>query len=178
MCCIGLAVVALDLLHGDSAILSPEGTYASVARFDEAAPPTGLEDVAADVNVAAGGAKDAIARRIDMAAGIGPLEADDMRDAFQPPAAWVAASRGRSDGADGSTALAFMQAHKLKAVMVSPEGREAIIDGSCLGVGDRIDGFELVSVGERAVILASEDGSRLTMELPVGAEGSPGGNEE
>jgi hypothetical protein len=116
-------------------------------------------------------AAEALASRLKAVAGDGPLQADDMRDAFQPPAAWMpAAPRTPEKGTLGQAAEAFMQRHTLKAIMVGPDGHQALIDNTCLAIGQKIDGFELVSAGERGVVLVSEDGSRLTLELPVNAD--------
>ncbi len=173
LCAIGVAAVLMDRLRATPAVPGPQGALASAVGID-AVPPAGTPAaVPADTPDAVGDRPgDALAGRLKAATANTPFRADDMRDAFQPPADWMpASSKPPVKGTVGSAAEAFMQKHTLKAVMVGAKGYQAIIDNTCVGFGQTIDGFKLVSVGERGVVLVSEDGSRVTLELPVNADG-------
>jgi hypothetical protein len=173
LCAIGLAVFLMDRLRATPAVPGPQDALASVAGLDTVPLAESPADVPADTTDAVmDGAGDALAGRLKTAIGNAPFQVDDMRDAFQPPAAWMPGASGNPlRGTIGSAAEAFVQKHTLKAVMVGAKGYQAIIDNTCVGFGQTIDGFKLVSVGERGVVLVSEDGSRVTLELPVNADG-------
>lgn len=173
LCAIGLTALLVDRFRGTPAVPGPQDAEASVAGLDMEPLADSPADVPADTTDAVvDRAGDALASRLKTVTGYGPFQVDDMRDAFQPPPAWMpGASSAAPIGAVGSTAEAFVRKHTLKAIMVGAKDYQAIIDNTCVGLGQKIDGFELVSVSQRGAVLVSEDGSRVTLALPVNADG-------
>jgi len=60
----------------------------------------------------------------------------------------------------------FQATHRLTGVVVVPGGGRAIINGTCVAVGQKLDGFRLVSVAERSAVLV-EGKSRVVLSLPT-----------
>jgi hypothetical protein len=76
----------------------------------------------------------------------------EIRDAFASP---LAAEATTAVAAVDTTA--FQQAHKLTGVFMSGNKPMAMINGTALMTGQAIDGFTLVNVGRKAVVLQSGD---------------------
>ncbi|MFB3892482.1 MAG: hypothetical protein ACE15C_10725 [Phycisphaerae bacterium] len=173
LCAIGAAVFAYDRVQNRPA-LGPDAAAASTAAglaVPSGAPPAAIPaTVRVDATPRRGGT---MAERMERIAAGNRLNLPDMRDAFRPPASWLPASgndapAAQADDPDKARAEAFRQKHSLQAVMVGPdgEGRRAVIDSRCMSVGQKIDEFELVSVGERSAELVC-GAIRLRFELPA-----------
>jgi len=88
---------------------------------------------------------------------------EQMRDPFSLPASW--SDKVGADGVTLSNAAAlFVSGHQLTAVVV--DGRESyvLINDHLLVPGQQIDGFLLVSVGDRSAVF-EQDGKRAVLEL-------------
>ena len=84
------------------------------------------------------------------------IDLASMADPFQVPAAWL------PDDAGGviqelidPIAETFRATHRLNAVMAHQQGGYAIVDGRRLRIGQEIDGFELIEIRVRSIVLES-----------------------
>jgi hypothetical protein len=84
------------------------------------------------------------------------------------PAAAAAAAAARPD-----PVARFRAAHRLTGVLLSDDNRRAIIDGRSLAVGERLDGFTLLSVDKDRAVLAAKEG-RVTLTLATAAKSVAG----
>lgn len=99
---------------------------------------------------------------------------DDIRDAFyaaglEPPK--VETPAAGTPQVEAATLCkprkdVFAQGHVLRAVMVGPGGRMALMDNTCLKIGQKVEEFELIEVGERNATFASASGEKVTFSLP------------
>ena len=102
-------------------------------------------------------------------------QADDIRDAFyasglQPPAVPVAVTAptvAAPTTLDKPRREVFTESHQLRAVLVGSEGRMALMDNTCLRIGQKLEEFQLLSVGERSATFTSGNGDHVTFTLPV-----------
>lgn len=166
LCVVGLAALVADRLRQGSSS-EPESAAASVAGPTESPTPTGKAVQASTGNLSTWAGK-AISQRLATATGNRPLELADMKDVFQPwdNAPVLVNPTDVVKDPEGTSVAAFTSRHSLQAVLVGADGRQAVIDGKVLKVGQRLDGFELVNVGERSVLLVSVRGTKVTFELP------------
>jgi hypothetical protein len=107
-------------------------------------------------------------------------QTDDIRDAFyasglQPPAVPVAVTAPAAVTTptvqDKPRKEVFSESHQLRAVLVGSEGRMALMDNTCLRIGQKLEEFQLLSVGERSATFASGNGDHVTFALPVKQDG-------
>ena len=169
LCAVGAAVAVHDQLRASSDGMGPETASASISS-PEAGDPVAMPPE----TPAREGRK--IADRLKAAAERDPDLAKDTRDAFRAPNSWLPAAIPASGAAaaplvedsDQAQADAFSKNHPLQAVLASGSNRQAMIDGQCLVVGQKLDGFQLLSVGELSVVLASPGGIRVKLTLPSG----------
>lgn len=186
LCAAGAAVIAYDRATAPSGSV-PDTASASVAAqpAPESAPksaaaqPTGMAPAGSGTLASAGlevagptlalRLRDLAGAKRDAPAAGAPQAGADLRDAFRPSDAWLAHAPKASAPEDPDKAKAgeFLRRHALQAVLVSGEKRQAVIDFKCLNVGEKLEDFEVVSIGERSAVLAS--GSvRVAFELPSG----------
>jgi len=93
------------------------------------------------------------------------LEPAACQDAFCPSPSWLADLQPQEPpGSDQQRAREFVQRRRLKAVLRSANGGAAIIDDQYLTVGQTLDGFQLLRVGDRSAVLVS-DRAHVTLEL-------------
>ncbi|MCH8823951.1 MAG: hypothetical protein IH984_10625 [Planctomycetes bacterium] len=96
------------------------------------------------------------------------LDLDNIQDAFDPSKAWHTTSDDNvvktTTIGDGPSSR-FLRNHRLLAVMGNGESASVIINDKCLFIGQKIDGFTLVSVVDRVAMLDS-NGLRVQLELP------------
>lgn len=109
----------------------------------------------------------AIARKLEQIAEQRGLDPTGVVDAFRPSPMWLALSETPVAPAVQVESLAdrFRKAHTLTAVMGSGDQGWAIVDGRTLFIGRVLDGFTLVSVGQRSAVLESGD-ARVVLTLP------------
>ncbi len=93
------------------------------------------------------------------------LDPADTRDAFRLSPGWMADCRRKAPTDQHLTpAERFIRDHQLLAVILTPDADSAAIDGNCLFVGEKLDGFELISVSEHSAAFES-DGERVVLKL-------------
>ena len=131
----------------------------------EAFPPADdRETQAADVRTA-------LARRFDSVVRSHHLKPSAVKDAFFPSPEWVGPRGGKVvvevepevDSAEVK-AQAFARMHQLKGAIVASNRSIAIIDGNCVSIGQKVDGFELKSVTANTAVLACE-GAEVVLKL-------------
>ena len=92
-------------------------------------------------------------------------------DAFSPSAAWLAADKPAaaaqaSGNAPGlSAGERFARDHHLGGVMVYAKGGSAMIDRRAVEVGQAIDGYRLMEVTQRRVVLQTNEDERVEVAL-------------
>lgn len=104
------------------------------------------------------------------------IDLASMPDPFQVPAEWYPDEHGTIDPIvelDTPAVEEFRKAHRLNAVMALESGGYAIVDGRRLRIGQEIDGFELMEIRARSIVLRSE--SHGHVELKLLDAGRPGG---
>ena len=106
-----------------------------------------------------------IADRLSAVAEARSLDLTDVRDAFKPSPSWIG-DDGTVQPQDlgGTVAATFVRSHRLMAVMAGGANGSAIVDDKCLLIGQQIDGFRLISVGDRNAVLES-NGVRVELQL-------------
>jgi hypothetical protein len=108
-----------------------------------------------------------IANRLASVASRRGLGSDAVADAFRPAVSWYPEEqvvvRPMVDA--GSAGDRFRQAHQLNAVMAGSRSF-ALVDGRTLLVGQKMDGFTLISVSETGAMFESDRG-RVELTLPV-----------
>ena len=105
----------------------------------------------------------ALAKRLDSVARSHRLGQSAVKDAFFPSAQWVGPREGKVvvddepkvDSAEVK-AQEFARMHQLKGAIVAAGRSIAIIDGNCVSVGQKVDGFELKSVTASTAVFVCE----------------------
>jgi hypothetical protein len=87
----------------------------------------------------------------------------DVRDPFCLPRSWSGVQKDGS-AATGDPATAFAATHRLSAVLVEGRVSYALVGDRFLTPGQEIDGFKLVSVGDRFAVFEGQ-GSRVVLKL-------------
>ena len=99
--------------------------------------------------------QESLTDRLKAISGPKKLDPKEIKDAFRTPQAWMDeySPKVQKDLHPAPTitpAAEFMRKHRLKAVMVNDKTRSVVIDDRYLFVGQKIDGFTLVSVNEHS----------------------------
>ncbi len=92
------------------------------------------------------------------------IDLDQVRNAFQPSKAWVSAQHPAIAHQEHAVQIDFSATHKLTAIMASKTGGVAMVDGVPVRVGQKVDGFKLVSVNSRSAVFSS-GGAQVTLQL-------------
>ncbi|MCP3904437.1 MAG: hypothetical protein GY715_12485 [Planctomycetes bacterium] len=164
-----IAIVCVTALAVDKVILSPPaGAVASTAAAPVPAVatiPVTPHDDAPDISVDGPTPRAVLADRFETFAAARGLDASAVPDAFQTPSEWQQDDRPIViDVPESAEGAEFRRRHRLTAVMANGGRGLAIIDGRGLRVGQKLDGFELVEVNKRSVVLVSA-GLRVTLTL-------------
>lgn len=173
VCVFGLGAVALlaDRVFFGAAAVAPEAAGAG----HQVAPPLreGTRELPLPLQADAPGPlvqEDTLADRVRAVAEASKLHLVDVRDAFSPSEALIGQlQKAGPRGSQQSKSEAFEQRHRLTAVMAGNAGGYAIVDGACVLIGQELEGFKLVSVGERSAVFQSKDAARVELKL----EGDP-----
>lgn len=122
-------------------------------------------------------ASDLLADRLSALCRQRGLDAADVPGAFAPARAWYPQAPPeemtvvrRPESVD--LCREYKAAHRLTGVVVIPGGAWAIINDTCVAIGQQLDGFRLVSVTERAAVLVAGT-SRVVLSLPATAVPEP-----
>ncbi len=106
-----------------------------------------------------------IADRLDGVARSRGFDLGRVPDAFVPSSAWMPVEPvAAGSGPGGPTTTIIPIPFELTAVMAGARG-SAIINGEGMVVGDVLDGYKLVSVGQRSAVLGRA-GHRIELTLP------------
>lgn len=158
-------LVGLVGLVVDRTILRPQGGPQAASASPAREPPAALPAAVPEAEKTAGPVS--VADRLNRLAAGTRGSADEVRDPFVLPFSW-----SDSTGAGGErlpdSVLAFVQKHRLRAVVMQ-EGRHcALLDESdrFLAPGDVLDGFRLVAVTPGSAVFESQ-GKRATLDLLV-----------
>lgn len=106
----------------------------------------------------------ALARRMDEVSKARGLQAGNVADPFRPPAGWLKAEATQT----GNGLSEFAAKHHLVAVLKSSRGGIAVVNGATrksLRIGQQLDGFKLVAIGEKSVTFQSALGT-VDLGLP------------
>lgn len=171
-----VALLADQLFFADGPAAAQAGSAALVvapapvdhpAAMPAATPGIDLGQV--DLQLTELNTANSLAHRLAAVARQHDLRVNEVGNAFEPSAQWVAAppppqapvelpsTRGRD----------FEARHKLTAVVVNARGGLAMVDGAPLKVGEQVEGFVLVSVMPTSAMFRSGDVEAvLELKLP------------
>jgi hypothetical protein len=164
----GIAGLGLLAVAADRLLILPHGAAADAPAPDSYAVSSAERRPAAPLPVPAPlSQRPTIADRLDAVAAARRFDLTNVRDAFVPSPAWLAGSGPQPPGLESGRLAAerFRGAHMLTAVVASGEKGYAIIDGQILFIGQVLDGFRLVAVRPRSVVLESND-TRIELVMP------------
>jgi len=164
-----IAVLALALLAFavDKVFLGAEGAGPRRAAGATPGLPAGAAHAApADGATLAGiPTGPSLADRLRDVAVSRDLKTDAVRDAFAPAQSWMPKPTTRpATTRPARQRPAFGKTHTLMALMAGPNG-SAIVDGECLRIGDKLDGYTLVSVTRQAAVFQC-GGRQVRLGLP------------
>ena len=173
---IGVSVVALVGLVADRMFLAGGALRPSQAGASQQLamtmmlPELTAEDSQGQVDLPESSAKGptVLAQRLETIAKTRHLGTESVKDAFCPSSAW----QGQDYPVEGPVnshevrAQRFVRQHQLEAVAMTPQGNIAIINGVCLRIAQRIEGFKLISVDNSSAVLVCDD-IAVTLRLPA-----------
>ena len=166
LCVLGLSAVAVDrvfiLPDQAAADRPPPEHYAAVER---PSPSDESPEVAPVGSIST--ARAAIADRLEKVAQRRGFDLDRVPNAFVPPRSWIVEKERQGAPSSRVTAEMFEATQVLTGVLAAGDRGYAIIDGRTLFIGQRLDGFELISVSERSAVLES-DVERIELMLSEG----------
>ncbi len=163
---VAIMVIAVVALLIDRTLLQPEPVQASASQYAISPSTRDPDDLEAPRSEGPAPRQVAIARRLEQIAEQRGLDPTGVIDAFRPSPMWL--QLGEVPVGPVQTELLaerFRKAHTLTAVMGSGNEGWAIVDGRTLFIGRVMDGFTLISVGQRSAVLASGD-TRVVLTLP------------
>ena len=120
-----------------------------------------------------------IAARLDLLKTTHPASLRRIRDAFAPSAAWQETLRPTQVRTDlpepvsnatsqPSRVSQFEAAHQLKSILHLDDGGVALVGNKVIGIGQTLDGFELIELTEDAAVFDLQ-GQRAELRLAEGA---------
>ena len=182
LCVAGVAAFAYDRIQPTPGLAAPQQAFASALSAETPVPAPAQAVAALPNNLSPDlciGSHKVFAQRLEtiMKGDFPPT--DDIRDAFyaaglQPPPAVVLTAApvlAAPTIQDTPRKEVFAQGHQLRAVLVGSAGRMALMDNTCLKIGQKLEEFELVGVGERSASFTSGKGDHVTFTLPVKPDG-------
>lgn len=174
VCVLGLGAVALlaDRVFFGAGAGAPEAAGARPMRSPHrSAKPPGESPLPLQADAPGPLVReDTLADRVRAVAEANKLHLVDVRDAFCPSQALIGQlQKAGPTGSQQSKAEAFKQRHRLTGVMAGKADGYAIVDGACVLIGQELEGFKLLSVGERSAVFQSKDASQVELKL----EGQP-----
>ena len=173
---LGLAVVVFlaDRVMPGGSPAGPNEAQAAIGEpGDEIAPE--VFSPADDRETQAAEVRTALAKRLDSVARSHRLEPSAVKDAFFPSPEWVGPRGGKVvvdeepevDSAEVKV-QEFARMHQLKGAIVASDRSIAIINGDCVSIGQKVDGFELKSVTANTAVLTCED-AEVVLKLNAAA---------
>lgn len=109
----------------------------------------------------------AVKERLQKAAGDATHDCADVPDVFCPSESWLpkVVQAPAPKAPEHDNGQAFLQTHKLQAVMLIGGSPKVIVNDKNLGIGQEIDGFKLIRVENRRAVFASVAGDSAPVEL-------------
>ena len=92
---------------------------------------------------------------------------EQMRNPFALPGTWFEAPSVAGERVPDEVAH-FIRTHRLTAVVMNPGGSGAMVNDRFLATGQILDGFTLITVGDRSVLFERE-GKQVLLEM-IGSE--------
>ena len=105
-----------------------------------------------------------LASRLDAVAKARGFDLENVPDAFEASVAWLepdGADQGVGPGPRGTTAASL----RLNAVMAHGPAGYAIVNGKTLFIGESLNGYRLLAVYDRSVILETPAATRVELTL-------------
>ncbi len=157
---IGLLTVGLIALGVDRFVLSPSSAEASddsasllVAKAPEAKATPSSNNKAPTPAAATASTNNPVAQKLVALSDALHLADVPVKDTFATPAAWIERPGTVAGGKP------FDQMHSLSGVMVSGRHPAAMVDGKLVSVGQLVDGYKLVAVGQGVAVFQMGDNS-------------------
>lgn len=109
-----------------------------------------------------------LAQRLEEAAGAQAMSVGlpDLVDAFVAPESWAPPEQRPQNNQAALSGQEFAQRHKLDAIMHGSGGGFALVNGKAVKPGQKLDGFELVELGQRSATFRGPAG---VVELQIAA---------
>ncbi len=163
---IALLILMVDQFSGGPAPADAQSDTpaASIPRSPQELPTAtnSAEPVATEAIADAG---PSVARMLSVIRGNTDYDPQQVDNAFAPSSQWAGdAQNAQPQTDDRSDAEAFVQAHRVTAIMRGERGGYAIINGNIVRVGQKLNGFTLIEVSPSAVVFRSE---KWEIELPL-----------
>ncbi len=153
-------LVGLVALVADRTILRPQGGPGAAS----AAGPGGTGLMATNVPIFQEQPPvEGVAERLNKLGTDTEPDFEQLRNPFALPASWFRTPDAAGQQVPDAVAD-FMRTHRLTAVVVNGASSYAVFDDRFLVPGQAIDGFTLVSIGDRSALFESE-GRQVVLEL-------------
>jgi hypothetical protein len=162
---LGAAVVVFmaDRVMPGGSPTGPDTVEGAVADDPNDASQLELLSPVSDRETQVAEVRTALAKRLSMVERSHRLGQSEVKDAFFPSPEWVGPREGKVvvDNAPEIDSVqvkanAFARMHQLKGAIVASGRSIAIIDGNCVSVGQKVDGFELKSVTADSAVLVCQ----------------------
>ena len=166
---VGVAVLAVGLgaLAVDRVFVLPQNAPASEKKgFVDVYTATSSPGAVAATPATS--ARVTVAERLEAVWSDKRLTFEAPRDLFSLPNSWRRASGPATpDRSTVGAAGRFSAAHSLEAIIIDAYGDRALIDDKLVRLGERLDGYALVSV-EKEFVVFEGNGERITLRLAEG----------
>jgi len=163
---IAVLVFVADRVMTGGSPTGPSQAQADIAdKLSDGIAPEVSPPPADDRETQAAEVRTALARRLNSVARSHRLDPSSVKDAFCPSPQWVGPREGEVSVAaepevkvDSNEVKAreFARTHQLKGAIIASDRSLAIIDGNCVSIGQKIDGFELKSITADTAVLVCE----------------------
>ncbi|MDP6543718.1 MAG: hypothetical protein QGH60_06965 [Phycisphaerae bacterium] len=163
---ISVAVFAADKIVPSGSPVGP--VTAEAAPTDEVIENVGpaATSLMSNRETQAASVRTTLAERLDKVAVSHSLQQVVVKDAFYPSRDWIGPDKTEDKAVveqapkiDSAILKAreFARVHHLRGAIVAAGRSIAIIDGNCVSVGQKVDGFELKSVTANTAVLVCQD---------------------
>ena len=155
--------VGLAALVVDRTFLRPQGGAAAASANPFAASDKQVSPAANIPMLEPQTGPTGVARRLDLLWSDKEVNPEQGRDPFALAVPWYDNVAAGDSKTPDETAL-FVSGHQLTAVVIDPRGSYAVVNDHLLVPGQSLDGFKLVSVGNRSAVFEQGSG-RAVLEL-------------
>jgi hypothetical protein len=159
LCGLGLVAVVYDRLTTNSPAVAQADSIASTPATGAAGAVDADDSAATPLTMPCQAVKETLQKALGGAGHDSAALADGTspRDVFCPSEAWLpkVAQAAAPKGPEHANGEAFLQSHKLQAVLLSDGSPSVIVNDKSLRIGQEIDGFKLIRVENGRAIFAS-----------------------